>query len=161
MFKRLYSIARTQDLPIDRAACWAFFSNPLNLPEITPPWLKFDPSGTQFSQAYPGLILQYRVTPLPGVRMRWVTEITAVEPGVRFVDEQRFGPYAFWHHQHFFEDIPGGTRVHDLVHYLLPFGPVGRFMHWLHVRRQLEEIFQYRFDTLARKFGSLEPARNA
>lgn len=156
MFARVYCLESTQDFAVSREVCWEFFSNPLNLPKITPPWLRFDASGTKFQKAYPGLILQYRVAPVLRIPMRWVTEITHVDPSVRFVDEQRFGPYTFWHHQHLFEDIPGGARMHDIVHYALPLGPIGWVMNSLFVHRQLKQIFEYRSQVLKDFVGTLK-----
>jgi ligand-binding SRPBCC domain-containing protein len=88
--------------------------------------------------------------------MRWLTEITHVQAPYYFVDEQRFGPYALWHHQHWFEEVEGGIKMTDLVHYALPLGVLGRLAHAAFVKKRLEEIFDYRFRTLERRFGSLQ-----
>ena len=87
--------------------------------------------------------------------MKWVTEITHVKEPEFFVDDQRLGPYRFWHHEHIFKEIGGGAEVHDLVHYALPFGPLGNIAHELVVKKQLKEIFDYRSGYLARKFGTV------
>lgn len=144
MFTRVFELRRVQELPITRQKAWSFFSNPLNLPKITPPNLRFRPLNLDFTRAYAGLILNYKVSPLLGIPLRWTTEIKHVEEGVRFVDEQRFGPYKFWHHEHFFEDVPGGTRMHDIVNYALYGGPLAPLINVLVVQHQLAEIFKFR-----------------
>jgi ligand-binding SRPBCC domain-containing protein len=100
----------------------------------------------------PGLMITYRVRPLLGLGVEWVTEITHVEEGVRFIDEQRLGPYRLWHHEHSLRAATGGTEVHDLVRYALPFGRAGELAHPL-VQRRLKQIFNYRSAVLARTFG--------
>ena len=91
----------------------------------------------------------------PGLWVPWVTEIKSVSEGYAFVDEQRFGPYKFWHHRHTFEAIPGGVLMRDLVHYGLGFGPFGAIAHTVFVREKLRSIFGFRQQELARKFGAL------
>lgn len=90
--------------------------------------------------------------------MHWVTEITHVKEGVYFVDEQRFGPYAFWHHQHHLLDAPGGMLMRDIEHYKVPLGPLGRLANRLFVHRQLQQIFNYRASTLEKIFDSKKPS---
>lgn len=104
---------------------------------------------------YAGQIIMYTVRPLLNIQLFWMTEITHVEPGAFFVDEQRIGPYRLWHHQHRFRAIPGGTEMTDLVHYQLPLGPLGTLAHRLFVRRQLEGIFEYRRTALEKVFGKM------
>ncbi len=58
---------------------------------------------------YPGMIITYKVSPVLGIKMNWVTEITQVKELEYFVDEQRIGPYAMWHHEHKIETIEGGV----------------------------------------------------
>ncbi len=89
----------------------------------------------------------------PLVWLPWVTEIKCVEHGHSFIDEQRLGPYKFWHHRHTFQPVPGGVLMRDRVHYALPFGPLGTLAHTLFVRRKLRWIFAYRKQILARRFG--------
>ena len=101
MLSNIVCYEREQTLPISSEDCWSFFSDPQNLPVITPPWLGFEVL-TDATTIYPGQILQYDVRPLLGIKVRWVTEITQVTPGEFFIDEQRFGPYRFWHHRHHF-----------------------------------------------------------
>ncbi len=103
---------------------------------------------------FPGQIIQYIVTPVAGIPTKWVTEITHVKEGEYFVDEQRFGPYALWHHKHFIESIPGGVRMEDIVDYKLPFGVLGQLVHPILVKPKLKEIFEYRKQKLIELFGT-------
>ena len=104
---------------------------------------------------YAGQIISYYIRPLMGIRVFWMTEITHVAEGRYFVDEQRFGPYAFWHHTHFFTPVTGGVLMTDVVHYKLPFGIFGRLAHWLFVKKQLNGIFHFRTQVLEQRFGKL------
>jgi ligand-binding SRPBCC domain-containing protein len=141
---KLYQVRYTQQLPITLQDAWAFFSDPRNLSNITPPWLAFQPTSDAPAEMYPGLILTYRIQPFPGVPMSWVTEITHVREPHYFVDEQRFGPYRFWHHQHHFRETEGGVEMEDIVHYSLPFGMVGQAVNALTVGGKVKGIFEYR-----------------
>lgn len=152
----VYTLKRVQRLPISPDAAWDFFSNPMNLQEITPANMGFHvTSAPDFAARpiYAGQIITYTVSPLWGIPLFWMTEITHVRQGSFFVDEQRVGPYALWHHQHHFQAIPGGVEMTDLVHYRLPLGWLGIFAHWLFVRRQLEAIFKFRKKKLEQLFG--------
>jgi ligand-binding SRPBCC domain-containing protein len=104
---------------------------------------------------YPGLLITYRVRPILGIPVNWVTEITAVEAPTMFIDEQRFGPYRFWHHRHFFRPIEGGTEMHDLISYALRFDPASRPINYFIVKRKLDMIFDYRRKVLREKFGEI------
>lgn len=166
LFKRakktmgVYTLERVQRLPISIEEAWDFFSSPLNLRDITPAYMRFqvlsDPKWV--GRMYPGQIITYTVRPVLGIPLFWMTEITHVREGEFFVDEQRVGPYALWHHQHHFKPIEGGVEMTDLVHYRLPLGPLGTLAHALFVRRQLEEIFDYRYQVLEKRFGRLGAA---
>lgn len=153
----VYALKRVQRLPISLDKAWDFFSNPLNLREITPAYMDFkvtsDPDFLE--KMYTGQIITYTVRPLLGISLFWMTEIKHVQDKAFFVDEQRVGPYNIWHHQHHFKAIPGGVEMTDLVHYQIPFGPLGRLANWLFVRRQLEGIFDYRWKVLEERFGKM------
>ena len=124
---------------------WDFFSDPRNLAKITPPELDFTILSALRERVYPGMMIEYRVRPLLGLAVRWVTEITHVEPGSYFVDEQRIGPYRIWHHEHHFKSIEGGRiEVTDRVTYVLPFSPLGDVIHPFIVKPQLAKIFAFR-----------------
>ncbi|CAI8272353.1 MAG: Uncharacterised protein [Owenweeksia sp. TMED14] len=150
----MYSIYREQTLPISLKEAWEFFSSPSNLSKITPDSLGFEVTGDTPQQMYPGLFIHYRVSPILGIPMSWTTEITQVEHEKYFVDEQRVGPYAIWHHEHFFEEIENGVLMKDHIHYKLPFGFLGRIVHPLIVKPKLNEIFNYRFDIAEKLFSN-------
>ena len=124
---------------------WEFFSDPRNLSQITPPQLDFTVLTELPNRIYPGMMIEYRVRPLFGIPATWLTEITHVEPGKFFVDEQRIGPYRMWHHEHHFTALGDGkVEVRDRVTYVLPFGWLGELAHPFLVKPQLERIFAYR-----------------
>lgn len=152
---KIHTLSQEQCLPISREEAWAFFSSPRNLDEITPAEIGFTMINQPGEVLHEGQIIVYRIEILPMVRVTWVTEIKAVEMGRSFIDEQRFGPYRFWHHRHVFEDVAGGVRMTDLVHYGLGFGPLGAIAHGLFVRRKLESIFRYRRELLEKRFGRM------
>jgi ligand-binding SRPBCC domain-containing protein len=151
---KVYRLHRTQNIKTDINTAWDFFSNPANLKVITPPNLGFNITCKVPPKIYPGLIITYTVTPLLGIPMTWVTEITQVDHLKFFCDEQRAGPYKMWHHEHHFKEISGGVEAEDIVSYILPFGPLGRIAHSLVVARQLETIFSYRNKILNERFGT-------
>ena len=152
---KIHRLTRTQKLPITMELAWDFFSSPANLDSITPPELGFRILGDPPLRMHEGQIICYKVKVAPLTWVPWVTEIKAVEEGRSFIDEQRFGPYAFWHHRHTFEPIKGGVLASDVVHYGLPFGPIGSIVHPFLVKPKLERIFQFRHEELARRFGRL------
>jgi len=151
------TLQRTQFLPIDLPKAWRFFSNPGNLSIITPPDLGFEITSDLPEQMYVGMLVSYKVAAAPGIKVSWITEITHVREPEFFVDEQRFGPYRFWHHQHHFKVVAGGVEMTDLVSYLLPFYPLGQLVTPL-VRSRLEYIFDYRYATLETLFCSAKGA---
>jgi ligand-binding SRPBCC domain-containing protein len=134
--------------------CWTFFSNPRNLQKITPQTMGFQITDFDGKNMYPGQIIQYKVSPFLGLKLAWVTEITIVQDRNYFIDEQRFGPYALWHHKHFFEAIDKGVKMTDVVHYGLPFGFLGRIMDTLIVKNKINEIFAYREKAVNEIFNS-------
>lgn len=150
---KLHQLKQEQILPIGIEAAWDFFSSPHNLDEITPEGLGFKITSDQVDRMHEGQIITYKVKLAPLIWVDWVTEIKAVEEGVAFVDEQRFGPYAFWYHRHSFEKVEGGVKMIDLVHYGLSFGPFGAIAHAMFVRRKLEWIFGQRREILTERFG--------
>ena len=151
----MYRIERHQVLPISLNEAWDFFSSPKNLSKITPENLGFTVLGQVSEQMYPGMFINYRVSPIAGIPLKWTTEITHVKEGAYFVDEQRVGPYKIWHHEHFFKEVDGGVEMRYVVHYELPFGWLGRIAHpWL-VRPRLEEIFSFRMKVTEALFGAV------
>jgi ligand-binding SRPBCC domain-containing protein len=156
---KIYTIHKKQKLPISIEKAWNFIAYPKNLAVITPPQMRFRTLSGDDRKMFPGQIIHYTVTPLLGIRMQWVTEITHVDPGKYFTDEQRHGPYAFWHHKHFLSEIPGGVEMEDIVHYRLPFGILGQIMHPIIVKPQLDKIFEFRKQKLIELFGEYKPGQ--
>lgn len=150
---RVHRLKTEQTLPISMEEAWEFFSTPLNLNEITPPDMSFEIlSNLKGQKMYPGMIINYKVSPFLGIKLRWTTEITHVKDHAYFVDEQRFGPYAFWHHKHFFEETKDGVHMTDIVDYGLPLGPLGEIANVVYVKNQLQHIFDYRLQKLNQLF---------
>ncbi len=141
-----------QFLPVSIEQAWKFLSNLSNLALITPPSMGFETLSGDDRGIFPGQVIVYNIKPIFGIRMRWVTEITHVIQGRYFVDEQRFGPYAFWHHKHFLREVDGGVEMEDLIHYKLPMGILGRMFHGFLVKPKLDEIFDYRQKVLEETF---------
>lgn len=151
----LYQLHSSQVLPITKEVAWDFLSDPKNLATITPDHMGFHILSGADRAIFPGQIIQYKVIPFPGFPTRWVTEITHVRQGEYFVDEQRFGPYALWHHKHFIKAIPEGVLMEDVIDIKLPFGVLGRLVYPL-VKVQLNKIFKYREQQLIERFGHVE-----
>jgi len=149
----IYMLEVTQFLKISLPEAWDFFSSPCNLAKITPEHMGFKITSGTPAKMYPGQIITYKVSPFPGVKTNWVTEITHVSDGSFFVDEQRFGPYQMWHHEHHFEVQGEGVLMTDRVSFKLPLGFLGRIAHSLFVKNQLKQIFEYREIFLEKEFG--------
>lgn len=149
------SLKTVQKIPATLEKAWLFFSTPGNLQTITPAHLGFKIlSRHHGDKMYTGQIIEYKIKPLLGIPIYWMTEITHVDPQQFFVDEQRYGPYSMWHHQHHFRKIDGGVEMTDIVHYKIPFSVLGVIANSLFVRRQLQEIFSFRFRKTEEIFGS-------
>ena len=150
---KIYTFHSKQNLPISLEEAWEFLSNPKNLKTITPPYMGFKTLSGDDRDMFAGQIIQYIVTPVLGIPMKWVTEITHVQDKKYFVDEQRFGPYALWHHKHFLKEIPGGVEMEDIVDYKVPMGILGQLVHPFLVAPKLKEIFDFRTKKLIELFG--------
>lgn len=152
----IYILDRTQRLPISLDEAWTFFTSPKNLNRITPENMGFNiTSNNGDEKTHSGQIITYTVKPILGIPLFWMTEIKHVEDHQFFVDEQRQGPYSIWHHKHYFKTIQGGVEMRDLVHYKLPLGILGKIAHTLFVRKELERIFDYRYNKLEMLFGKM------
>jgi ligand-binding SRPBCC domain-containing protein len=137
------------------ATAWEFFSNPGNLKEITPAEMGFQViSNHHGNKMYAGQIIEYTVKPLLGIPLYWMTEITQVKEQEYFIDEQRFGPYSLWHHQHHFKTIEGGVEMTDIVHYKMPLWFLGDIANSLFVKNELKKIFAFRFEKASSVFGN-------
>ena len=152
-----YQLYTAQKLPATIQDVWDFISSPSNLKEITPPHMGFIvTSNTGAQKMYPGMIITYKVSPLLGIKLDWMTEITHVKDFEYFVDEQRIGPYSIWHHQHKIEPIEGGVLMTDIVTYEPPFGFLGAIANALVIKSQLKQIFDYRTVALEKRFGKFK-----
>ena len=151
----LHTLKTTQVLKTDIDTVWDFMSSPENLALITPQYMGFTilSDKEDIKKMYPGQIIHYYVTPIMDIKMNWVTEITHVVHHKYFVDEQRFGPYAFWHHKHFIKEVPGGIEMTDILHYKVPFGFIGNIVNRLFISHKIKEIFDYRFNKLEELFN--------
>lgn len=150
---KIHLLEQEQHLPITIEQAWGFFSSPGNLDAITPKDLGFEITSPPSERMFEGQIITYRVKIAPAIWVPWVTEIKSVDDGRSFIDEQRFGPYKFWHHRHHFEPVNGGVLMTDQVHYALPLGPIGEVVHSVFVRRKLAWIFAFRKQILEKRFG--------
>lgn len=158
---KIYSIKTVQKIPVTLEAAWEFFSRPDNLKHITPSNLGFNIISKHHGEKmYPGQIIEYTVKPILGIPLYWMTEITHVTDHQYFIDEQRFGPYSLWHHQHHFKTIEGGVEMTDIVHYKVPCWFLGDIANFIMVKSQLNKIFQYRFKAVEEKFGKFADSVN-
>jgi len=145
----IYTLTSSQTLDINIEKAWDFFSSPKNLKKITPKHMGFVITSDLNENMYPGQIITYKINVLPKIKTNWVTEITQVNPLKSFIDEQRFGPYSMWHHEHFFKSLDSGqTLILDKISYKIPFGWIGQLVHHIFIKNQLKKIFQYRFDVI-------------
>jgi ligand-binding SRPBCC domain-containing protein len=154
----LHHLAASQVVPLSIEDAWSFFSDPRNLAIITPPDMGFLIHTPLPDRMYAGMLIEYTVRPAFNIPVRWVTEITHVRDHEYFVDEQRAGPYSFWHHEHHFRPVAGGVETIDLVSYRLPLGPLGDLANRLVVASRLAHIFEFRRKVLAERFGTLPSA---
>lgn len=153
---KLYRLHKKQNLPITKQQAWKFLSDPKNLKTITPDYMGFNILSGADRPMFAGQIIQYSVTPVLGIKTKWITEITHVVDLDYFVDEQRFGPYALWHHKHFIKEIGGGVEIEDIIDYKIPLGWLGQLAHPVLVKPKLEEIFNYRTQKLEELFGKFK-----
>ena len=153
---KIFKLKYSQKLPINLNEAWDFLSSPNNLELITPKSMDFNIIDWDKKKAYPGQIIQYTVKPILGIKINWVTEITQVRDKEFFVDEQRFGPYTFWHHKHFIKEIEGGVIMEDVIHYKPPFGLVGVLLNFLFINSKLNSIFKHRELELIKTFGNFK-----
>lgn len=150
----MHCLKRTIKLPISVDKAWDFFSDPRNLQVITPDNMGFTITSEFFKdKMYAGQIITYKVSPMLGIKMNWMTEITQVKDKEFFIDEQRVGPYKIWHHQHHFKAIDGGVEMTDIIDYVVPLGFLGRLVEPILVQGKLKDIFDYREKKMDELFG--------
>lgn len=149
-----YQLNRTQQLNCDLETAWKFFSSPHNLSRITPDYMGFVvTSDLEDKMMYPGMEIDYKVTPLLGIPMKWKTKITEVDPYKSFTDFQKKGPYKLWNHQHEFVEKDDGVLMKDKLTYEMPYGVLGKIAHGLIVKKKLKGIFDYRYQVLEQMFN--------
>lgn len=152
-----YQLHTTLKIPASVEQVWDFISSPKNLKKITPQSMGFNiTSKLPAEKMYPGMIISYKVSPLLGIKMNWVTEITHVKEREYFVDEQRVGPYSIWHHEHKIESIDNGVLMTDIVSYKPPFGFLGSIANTILIKKQLKTIFDFRTKAIEKIFGKME-----
>lgn len=149
----MYILHKKQNIPITLDKAWEFLSNPKNLSILTPKEMNMTIVSGADRPMYAGQVIQYSVTPVAGIKTKWVSEVTHFEEGKYFVDLQLYGPYSFWHHQHFIHEIKGGVQMEDIIHYKVPLGILGRIVHPFLVKPKLEKVFEYRKERLTELFG--------
>jgi ligand-binding SRPBCC domain-containing protein len=150
----MITIKYQQKLPISLEDCWDFFSSPENLKILTPEYLGFEIMNELGNRKmYAGQIIAHKVRPVFNIPFEWITEITHVQHPHYFVDEQRFGPYKFWHHEHHFNAIPHGVEAVDIISYKMPYGFIGRVLNHFKVKKDIDAIFSYRKAKLETLFG--------
>lgn len=158
---KTYSLKTVQKIPVPIDKAWDFFSDPRNLATITPDGMGFKVlSEFQSDKIYAGQIIEYTVCPVIGIPVYWMTEITHLEDKRYFVDEQRYGPYRMWHHQHHFKIIEGGVEMTDIIHYKIPLWFLGDIAQSLFVKKQINRIFDYRFKKVEELFGGIRRVKN-
>jgi len=153
---KIYVLKTQQAIPITLDEAWEFFSSPLNLAKITPADMSFVVTSdvNPNTKMYAGMIITYKISPLPGIKMNWMTEITHIADKQYFVDEQRFGPYTLWHHQHHFKEVAGGVLMNDILHYAIPYGVIGRLSNSVFVGNKVKQIFTFREKAIEKMFGA-------
>jgi ligand-binding SRPBCC domain-containing protein len=153
---KIYTLNKKQKLPISLDTAWEFLCNPANLSKLTPPEMNMKIISGSDRPMYAGQVLQYSVTPLAGLKTKWVSEITQFEDKKYFIDLQLYGPYAFWHHKHFVKEIDGGVEMEDVIDYKVPLGILGQLVQPFIVKPKLEAVFNYRKMRLEEMFGKFE-----
>jgi ligand-binding SRPBCC domain-containing protein len=150
---KVFVFKSKQVLPVKIKDAWNFFSNPYNLKEITPQWLNFKVLNEVPQSMEKGLVIKYKVTPLLGIPLKWITEISEVNKPFSFTDEQKKGPYKLWRHKHIFKEAEGGTEMSDIVEYAIPVEITAALINKYIVSKKVKEIFVYRKNILRKKFG--------
>jgi ligand-binding SRPBCC domain-containing protein len=150
----MYQLKTEQKIPATIEEVWDFISSPRNLKHITPAQMGFEITNEPIAdKMYTGMIISYKVAPILGIKMNWVTEITHVQDHEFFIDEQRLGPYTMWHHQHHIQPIDGGVIMKDIVSYIPPMGFLGDIANSIFIKSQLDAIFAFRHKAVDKYFG--------
>ncbi len=153
----IYNLFFEQKIPQPVEVVWDFIADPRNLRLITPPDMHMEIISQNLpSVIHPGLIISYTLRPLFGIKTLWLTEIKHLKEQEYFVDEQRAGPYKLWHHLHKLTPFEDHVLMSDVVTYQPPYGVFGSLVNTFFIRKRLSHIFEYRRDTLERKFGKMD-----
>jgi ligand-binding SRPBCC domain-containing protein len=148
-----YRIETSQLVNASMDEVWDFISSPKNLKHITPEQMGFDILTPNLpDKMYPGMMIEYSVKPLFGIKMKWLTEITQVKHHEYFVDEQRSGPYSMWHHEHHIKQTEKGVLMTDIIHYIPPMGFIGAIANEVMIKSQLKSIFDFRTVAVNKRF---------
>lgn len=138
----IYTLTSEQTLRAHIEEVWDFFTSPRNLDLITPADMKFSITNQPSNKTYAGQIITYKIGIFSLFKSNCITEITHFKEYKLFVDEQRFGPYALWHHEHHYEATDDNKVImKDIVNYKLPFGLLGDIIAANIIKRKLLKIF--------------------
>ncbi|KAA5534447.1 SRPBCC family protein [Taibaiella lutea] len=150
---RQFLLKRETLISADIHAAWAFFSNPENLAKLSPEYLHFQIIHCpETKEVYTGMKIEYKVSPLMKIPMKWESLIQDVIPLRQFKDIQTKGPYKVWEHTHLFESTENGVLMKDNILYEMPFGFLGNWANRLFVAKQLNELFDYRTEKIKMLF---------
>ena len=150
----LYTLYAKQTVNEERGVLWDFFRKPTNLNKLTPEDVHFKIKSGKSDNFYEGKIISYKIKPFKLLALNWVTEISQVKEGSYFIDNQIFGPYKMWHHEHHFKSNSNGTtEIIDKVKYKIPFYIVGKLMHKIFIKKKLLSIFNFRQEQINNLFN--------
>jgi ligand-binding SRPBCC domain-containing protein len=150
----MYRLYREQQLNCTIETAWEFFSSPHNLSQITPQSMNFVVLSESSEAISEGMEIDYTVSPVLGIPMKWKTVISQVEDYKSFTDFQKEGPYKHWNHFHEFIPNDHGVLMKDTVDYELPMGFLGKIAHQLFVKEKLKNIFDFRYRVLHQRFNN-------
>ena len=139
----------------DIETVFKFFNRPENLVKLMPPFMKFKLLTPGELTMKEGAIFDYHVAVF-GIPNRWTTYINDYKPPYYFTDIQLKGPHSYWHHVHTFKQTDRGTLVIDHIHYMLPFGILGRMVNSIVMRPIVNALFKHRTQIVSKKFGLLD-----
>ena len=162
------SFITEQWVPFPVKQVFAFFTDPLNLPRLMPPWqdARIDslelhsPERARTPRAAgrgSRILLSFRPVPLSPIRLHWLALIDDYMTDHHFCDLQVTGPFGYWRHCHLVRaEAHGdaeGTRITDVVDYQWLRGSVDRAIDALGGRLQMRQLFRYRQRQLLRLLG--------
>ena len=148
---KCYTLNRTQVINQSIDKVFSFFSKPENLEIITPKYLNFKIITPVPINMVVGQLIDYKLK-IHSFPIKWTSLISHYDPPYSFVDEQVRGPYALWHHTHLFKEQENGTLIEDQIKYQIPFSIFGKLLNFTFIKRDLENIFNYREKTISRLF---------